>query len=116
MISRERSCRRKLCHLNYLEAMRHAARVPLNETVVIYPCVYCNGLHVGHSAATPESRLLKRIARTERRIARTTMVLESSASLTDEEIERQRQRLSDLRAHLARLKPQVDATASLEQR
>ena len=115
MISRERSCRRKLRHLNYLEAMRHAAEVPLNETVVIYPCVYCTGLHVGHSS-TPEARLLRRIARTERRIARTTMTLESSASLTDEEIERQRQRLRDLRAHLAQLKPQVNATASLEQR
>ncbi len=41
LISRERSCRRKLRHLNYLEALRHAARVPQNETVVIYPCAYC---------------------------------------------------------------------------
>ena len=54
-MSRERSCRRKLRHLDYLEAMRHAAEVPLNETVVIYPCVYCTGLHVGHSA-TPKAR------------------------------------------------------------
>ena len=102
-MSRERSCQRKLRHLDYLEAMRHAVEVPLNETVVIYPCVYCTGLHVGHSA-TPKAKLLGRIARTERRIARTTMALESSASLTNEEIESQRQRLSDLRAHLAQLK------------
>lgn len=104
MISRKRSCRRKLRHLNYLEALHHAAKVPRNETVVIYPCAYCAGLHVGHSAATPEAALLRRIARAERRIARTKTALVNALSLTDEEIQRHRQRLRDLRSHLGRLK------------
>jgi hypothetical protein len=45
-----------------------------------------------------------------------SMVLEGSASLTNEEIESQRQRLSDLRAHLAQLKPQVNPDGVLAKR
>jgi len=76
-------------------------RLPM--TVVIHPCDYCAGLHVGHSAPTPEADLLRRIARTERRIARTKLALQNAASLTNEEIRRNRQRLNDRRAHLERL-------------
>ncbi len=112
MISRERSCRRKLRHLNYLEALHHAAKVPRNETVVIYPCAYCAGLHVGHSATTPEADLLMRIARTERRIAQTKMAIENASSLTQEEVQRHRQRLRDLCAHVGRLKSTTKAIPS----
>ena len=104
MISRERSCRRKLRHLNYLEALRHAAKVPRNETVIVYPCNYCVGLHVGHSVPTPAAVLASRIARTERKIAQTKMALENATPLAKEEIQRQRQRLRDLGVHLGCLK------------
>ncbi len=55
----ESSCLRKIRHLNYLSALRHAVKVHNNETVVIYPCSYCEGMHVGHSVAENNGDLRK---------------------------------------------------------
>jgi hypothetical protein len=105
LISRERSCRRKLRHLNYFEALQHATKVPRNETVIIYPCGFCQGLHVGHSIQA--NKLMQRLARTERRIARVEGVL----PLTPDDLNRQQQSLRDLRRHLARLKAKQPASS-----
>ena len=42
------SCLRKLRHPNYLSALRHAAGLSQDNPLVIYPCPFCAGLHVGH--------------------------------------------------------------------
>ncbi len=104
------TCLRKLRHIDYLSALLHAERVPRNETVVIYPCEYCGGLHVGHSVmAPPKNReLLRKLARTEQRIARAAKRLKSLAAFAQEdEAQRERQRLKDLHGYLESLKSQV---------
>ncbi len=115
-------CGRKLRHLDYLSAMRHAANVPDNETVVIYPCSYCDAMHVGHQrwrkkdkkrprrTKTSQPKLVHdlawRLARTERRIA---LVQARFANLTnpgENTISKYEQRLGDMRKHLACLQTQ----------
>jgi hypothetical protein len=77
--------------------------VPNNETVVIYPCRYCQRLHVGHSIATPIRKLL----RTENRIMRAEAALASVVNATPEMVQRQQQRLKDLIAHRDELNKQL---------
>jgi hypothetical protein len=43
----EHKCRRKLCHRDYLSALRHAQALA-ESNISIYPCSICKGLHVGH--------------------------------------------------------------------
>ena len=42
------SCIRKFRHPDYFSALRHAATLSEEDSLVIYPCVFCVGLHVGH--------------------------------------------------------------------
>jgi len=108
-MSRRSSCERKLRHLDYLSALQHATGIPHNETVVIYPCQFCQALHCGHSVATQIkiADLQKNLARTEGRIARAIMKLKCAAVLTTQETQRERQRLKDLRGHLESLKARL---------
>lgn len=56
-------CRRKLRHIEYWSAIRHA--VLLGDPVLrVFPCV-CGGLHVGHD---PTSQTAKRRRKTRRRL------------------------------------------------
>ena len=47
-----RQCRRKLVHTNFLSALRHAHQLAQrsgDSNLRIYPCLVCNGIHIGHS-------------------------------------------------------------------
>lgn len=46
----ERNCKRKLKHPNYLSALVHAMSL-WDDSLVIYPCSVCGGLHLGHPKA-----------------------------------------------------------------
>ena len=114
-------CGRKLRHLDYLSAIRHAANVPENETVVIYPCSYCDGLHVGHqgwgkktnkrsSLTTGQPKLVHdlawRLARAERRIALVEARFSNLTNPRKDTIRKYSQRLGDMHRHLAWLQTQ----------
>jgi hypothetical protein len=43
------SCLRKFRHSNYLSALLHAASLSQDDSLTIYPCPFCGGLHVGHT-------------------------------------------------------------------
>jgi hypothetical protein len=58
------SCLRKFRHSNYLSALRHAAALSQDDSLIIYPCPFCDGLHVGHTG--PDT--LKRLRRELRRV------------------------------------------------
>ena len=115
-------CGRKLRHLDYLSAMRHAINVPDNETVVIYSCSYCDGLHVGHQrwrkrddkrpphTTTSQPKLVHdlawRLARTERRIALFEARFANITNPKKDKIRRHDQRLRDMRKYLGSLQTQ----------
>ena len=65
-----RICRRKIRHLHYLTALLHARRLP-HDNLVIYPCPYCQHLHVGRSNKKTKVFVMweRKKARLERRIA-----------------------------------------------
>ena len=42
-----RNCKRKLRHVDFLSALRHAVRLG-DSDLHVYPCPVCFGLHVGH--------------------------------------------------------------------
>jgi hypothetical protein len=108
-ISKKSACLRKLCHFNYLSALKHAARLPKNESLVIYPCGECKGLHVGHSINDPAWALQRRIARAERRIQRSAEELAAPCTNTElaerlcRSIHDQQNHLEQLRSDLASL-------------
>jgi hypothetical protein len=58
------NCRRKFRHLNLLSALLHARRLR-DDDIHIYPCVVCDGLHVGHDPSAAARR--RRQALTELR-------------------------------------------------
>lgn len=116
-------CGRKLRHLDYLSAMRHAINAPDNdETVVIYSCSYCDGLHVGHQRwrkrddqrpthiATSQPKLVHdlawRLARTERRIALVEARFANITNPRKDTICTHNQRLRDMWKHLGSLQTQ----------
>lgn len=107
-ISKKSVCLRKLRHLNFLSALKHAAQVPENEFVVIYPCSECEGLHVGHSITDPAWALKRWIARAERRIQRSTEEL-AAPEVTTERAERLRRSIHDRRNHLKQLRSALAA-------
>jgi hypothetical protein len=46
-----RQCRWKLVHTNFLSALHHAhqlAKTRGETNLRIYPCLVCNGIHIGH--------------------------------------------------------------------
>jgi hypothetical protein len=106
-VSSRSSCERKLRHLDYFSALQHATNIPDNETVVIYPCRYCLGLHCGHSITAPKDVLQKRLTSTERKIGRATRKLECSAVQNAQETQSELQRLKDLSVHLEYLKAEL---------
>jgi hypothetical protein len=115
-------CGRKLRHFDYLSAMLHAVNVPDNESVVIYPCSYCDSLHVGHqrwrngankpSGSTTIKQpklvhdLVRRLARTERRIALIEARFANFTNPRKATIRKYKQSLGDMRKHLAWLQNQ----------
>ncbi len=116
-------CGRKLCHFDYLSALRHAANLPGNETVVIYPCSYCDALHVGHqrwrnwalrrqqNTKTNQPKLAHdlnwRLARCKRRIARAEAAIANIHNPRESTVRKYNQRLNDLRKYLAQLQTQL---------
>jgi hypothetical protein len=45
------NCRRKLAHSNFLSALHHAhqlSKLRGETNLRIYPCLVCNGIHIGH--------------------------------------------------------------------
>ncbi len=50
------SCLRKRRHPNYLSALHHAASLG-EGALVIYPCAFCGGLHVGHNRPGTSERV-----------------------------------------------------------
>ena len=115
-------CGRKLCHFDYLSALQHAANLADNETVVIYPCSYCEALHVGHqrwrgravrrqqNAKTNQPKLVHdltwKLARCVRRIASAEAALANIQTAGEPAIRKYTQRLGDLRKYLAQLQNQ----------
>lgn len=65
-----RSCKSKLIHHNYLEAILHARAIEHHirkgQTIHIYPCEYCTGIHIGWSGRVPKT--LTRLRHSIRRI------------------------------------------------
>jgi hypothetical protein len=55
------SCLRKLRHPNYLSALRHAAGLSQDNSLVIYPCPFCAGLHVGHTRTNTAKRVRREL-------------------------------------------------------
>jgi hypothetical protein len=111
-----KSCFRKICHSNYLIALRHAARIPDNERVVVYPCNFCGGMHVGHLRQRPEidpfydsikdasfEQLDSRIKRTKLRLARAQQRLGDLRASGSSSMGTAEQSLSDLSWYLAML-------------
>jgi hypothetical protein len=103
MRSPESNCRRKIRHENYWTALLHAATISDNATVVIYPCPICLGIHCGHGN-DPASRLIRKLARTERKIA---LAEAGMGALVPPFRTRNQQRLKDLRSHMKWLKAQI---------
>lgn len=50
-------CRRKLRHIDYWSAVRHALR--LGGEVQVFECAQCGGLHVGHDPEDPGTKQYK---------------------------------------------------------
>jgi hypothetical protein len=114
------SCLRKRRHIDYLSALRHAAALDRNSTVVVYPCEYCGGLHVGHQArtikrqprrkraSTPEDPLQRKIANTNRKIEIKIKHWERGViNPRPITIKKFQQSLMNLREHLAFLESQL---------
>jgi hypothetical protein len=117
-ISTKHDCLRKLLHTDYLSAIRHAAQIPHNDSVVIYPCSGCGEgekihLHVGHSTTDPIWALKLRIARTERRLLRSAELLRE-AEIACENGEQLQQSITDRRNHLKRLRTDLAAMTTSE--
>jgi hypothetical protein len=51
-----RNCRRKIRHPHYLTALLHARRLRQDNNLIIYPCCFCQHLHVGHSRKMKRKR------------------------------------------------------------
>ena len=73
-----RNCRRKLRHSHYLSALLHARKLRQDENLTIYPCPFCQYLHVGHARmmskrlTAPEkkkARLRRKIAQVQQQLA-----------------------------------------------
>lgn len=112
-ISTKHNCLRKLLHTDYLSAIQHAARVPDNDSVVIYPCGGCGEkdemhLHVGHSMTDPIWKLKRQIARTDRRLSQSAELL-LTAEIGGEGAKSLQQSIRDRRAHLERLRANLAA-------
>jgi hypothetical protein len=101
--SPESNCRRKIRHENYLSALRHAVGIPDNETIVIYPCPTCLGIHCGHGIDRA-SKLIRKLARTEQKIA---LARSNMKTLVPPYKARNQQRLKDLGRHAGWLKTQI---------
>lgn len=116
------SCLRKRRHIDYLSALRHAAALDRNSTVVVYPCEYCVGLHVGHQnlavkphprrkrAAAPVDPLLRDIARTKRKIE--IKIKHFERGVTDPRpvtVKKHQQSLRNVREHLTLLESKLQA-------
>ena len=56
-----RNCQRKMRHLDYLSALKHACR--LGDDINIYPCHLCGGLHVGHNPSSEKVKERKKVSR-----------------------------------------------------
>ena len=80
----EHKCHRKLRHVDYLTALLHARAIP-TENLVIYPCIVCDGLHVGHDkiryAAHYDRECKVKVAALLRRIRTHERVIEESRKL-----------------------------------
>jgi hypothetical protein len=120
--SREWSeCLRKFCHPHYLSAMQHANKLSDREGLTIYPCSFCDYLHVGHqrhrshcksseqstrSCGKPlraEHELAWRIAKSKQKISIKEKRIANFNNPRPKTLLRHVQSLQDMRAHLARL-------------
>ena len=114
------SCLRKRRHIDYLSALRHATTLDRNYAVVVYPCDYCAGLHVGHQAlmikrrlrrkgtSAPQNPLLRDIARTKRKIE--LRIKHFERGVTNPRpvtVKKYQQSLTDLREHLVLLESRL---------
>jgi hypothetical protein len=116
-----RQCRRKYKHPDYLSALRHAAELG-DPTLVVYPCGYCGGLHVGHPPKPPPAvelphkvvdpalpvtvrlaELRKVLRRTYTRLHRAQKIQKRLHHPLPEEGHRAEQRVRDLYRHLRAL-------------
>lgn len=68
-------CGHKLVHPNYLSAMLHVKRLERRPRgpapMVIYPCSYCDGIHVGH-----HKTFVAEIAKARRQLKKLNKTLE----------------------------------------
>jgi len=69
-----RNCQRKMRHLDYLSALKHACR--LGDDINIYPCHLCRGLHVGHDPSSKKVKERKKVSRRLNVIAKRLEVLD----------------------------------------
>jgi hypothetical protein len=119
---RNRECTRKWRHLDYLSAIKHAVRLAQDETLAIYPCSYCDGLHVGHHRSRrglppidgcdvwllPSDPLYKAIMRTRGKIARATLQQRQHPNTDTEKHRMLRQQLTSLQSNLEKLENQLE--------
>ncbi len=123
------SCLRKRRHTDYLSAIRHAATVDRNSTVVVYPCGYCCGLHVGHQTrklergfrrkrtSIPDDPSLRKIAKAKSKIERAIKHWESGViNPRPITIKKHKQSLTSLRENLAFLESQLPEEDSINNR
>ena len=122
------SCLRKRRHIDYLSALRHAATLDRKSTVVVYPCDYCGGLHVGHQTRTserkarrkrnsvPENPLLRRLDKAKRKIEKNIKSWETGViNPRPVTVKKFQQSLTNLREHLAFLESQVAGEGSVNE-
>jgi hypothetical protein len=128
-------CGRKLCHPNYLSAMCHASRLSDQDTLGIYGCPWCGGIHVGHlksrnkraARALPTQEVSQSkqhnpprmvhdlawsMARIKRRIARKEAAIASFTNPRPKTIRRHTDSLRDMRRHLASLETQTTVSSN----
>lgn len=92
-----KSCKSKLVHHDYLEAMFHAQAIEDSkhkwQEIHIYPCDYCDGIHIGRSG--PPKHLIK----LSRGIRKLNKIMAGAGFQAKASVET-KERMLDLRAKL----------------
>jgi hypothetical protein len=69
------NCRRKLRHVDFLSALKHASGLG-EQDIHIYRCQVCDGLHIGHDPSSERLKVHKKLRKKLNAIAKRLQVLE----------------------------------------
>lgn len=81
-------CQRKYRHLNFLSAMLHARQIQ-SPGLHVYPCEFCDGLHIGHDPESEDTQRARTVRKRLRSIDKQLAGMERQAA----ELRRERQTL-----------------------